>query len=84
MGETSRSIEVRIKEHKYSLTQGLLQHVYEEGHKICFKEAKVLQIEPNTTHRKYTRNPPTCLSGRSSDLSTQLGHLSHLDSRYRS
>jgi hypothetical protein len=56
IGETSRSLEVRIKEH---LTQGLLeksklaQHAYGEGHKICWKEAKVLQIEPNTTYRKY-------------------------------
>jgi hypothetical protein len=52
-------MEVRIKEHKYNLTQGLLekskcaQHAYEEGHKICWKDAKVLQIEPNTTYRKY-------------------------------
>jgi hypothetical protein len=27
--------------------------MYEEGHKICWEEAKVLQIEPNTTYRKY-------------------------------
>jgi hypothetical protein len=27
---------------------------------ICWKVAKVLQIEPNTTYRKY-RNLPTCL-----------------------
>jgi hypothetical protein len=27
--------------------------VNEEGHKICLKEAKVLQIEPNATYRKY-------------------------------
>jgi hypothetical protein len=52
---TSRPLEVRIKEHKYNLTQGLLeksklaQHAYEEGHKICLQEAKVSQIEP-TTH----------------------------------
>jgi hypothetical protein len=31
----------------------LAQHAYEEGHKICWKEAKGLQIEPNTTYRKY-------------------------------
>jgi hypothetical protein len=41
------------------LIQGLLektnlaQHAYEEGHKICWKDAKVLQIEPNATYRKY-------------------------------
>jgi hypothetical protein len=57
--ETSRPLEVCIKEHGYNLTQGFLeksklaQHVYEDGHKICWKEAKVLQVEPNTTNRKY-------------------------------
>jgi hypothetical protein len=41
------------------MTQGLLeksklaQQAYEEGHKICWNEVKVLQIEPNTTNRKY-------------------------------
>jgi hypothetical protein len=50
---------LRIKEHKHNLIQGLLeksklaQHAYEEGHKICWSEAKVLQIEPNATYRKY-------------------------------
>jgi hypothetical protein len=40
IGETSRPSDARIKEHKYNLTQGLLeksklaQHAYEEGHKI--------------------------------------------------
>jgi hypothetical protein len=59
IGETSRPLEVRIKQHKYNLTQGLLQksklaqRSYEEGHRICWNEAKVLQIEPNTTCRKY-------------------------------
>jgi hypothetical protein len=58
IGKTSRPLEVCIKEHKYNLTQGLfeksklVQHVYEEGHKIYWKEAKVLQIEPHTTYRK--------------------------------
>jgi hypothetical protein len=27
------------------------QHAYQEGHKICWKEAMVLQIERNTTYR---------------------------------
>jgi predicted GIY-YIG superfamily endonuclease len=58
IGETSTPLEVHFKEHKYNLTQGLLQkskvaqHVYKEGHKICWNEAKVLQFEPNTTYRK--------------------------------
>jgi predicted GIY-YIG superfamily endonuclease len=59
IGETSRPLEVRIKEHKYNVTQGLLeksklaQHVCEERYKICWNEEKVLQIEPNTTYGKY-------------------------------
>jgi hypothetical protein len=31
----------------------LAQHAYEVGHKVCWKQAKVLQIEPSTTHKKY-------------------------------
>jgi hypothetical protein len=48
-----------LKEHKHNLRQGLLeksrlaQHAYEEGHKICWNEARVLQIEPNIIYRKY-------------------------------
>jgi hypothetical protein len=59
IGETTRPLEVCIKKHKYDLTQGLLEksksahHAYEDGHKLCCKEEKVLQIEPNTTYRKY-------------------------------
>jgi predicted GIY-YIG superfamily endonuclease len=59
IGETSRSLELRITEHKYNVIQGLLeksklaQHAYEEGYKICWNEEKVLQIEPNTTYSKY-------------------------------
>jgi hypothetical protein len=59
VGETSRPLEERIKEHKYNLMQGLLEeskltkHACEEGNEICWKEAKILQIEPNATYRKY-------------------------------
>jgi hypothetical protein len=34
----------------------LAQHAYEEGHRICWKEAKVLQTEPNTTYRKHKKS----------------------------
>jgi predicted GIY-YIG superfamily endonuclease len=59
IGETSRPLDVRIKEHKCNLTQGFLeksklaQHAYDKGHKICWNKARVLQIEPSTTYRKY-------------------------------
>jgi hypothetical protein len=55
----AKPLEISNKEHRYNRTQGLLektqltQHVYEEGHRICWNEAKILQIEPNTIHRKY-------------------------------
>jgi hypothetical protein len=57
--ETGRPLEVRIEEHKHNLTQGLLeksklaQHAYEDGQKLGWNEAKVLQIDSNTTYRKY-------------------------------
>jgi hypothetical protein len=51
--------------------------------KQCWKEAKVLQTEPITTYRKTLGIRPH-VSARPSDQSTQFGHLSHLDSRYRS
>jgi hypothetical protein len=59
IGKTSRPLEECIKEHKYNLTQGLLEksklakYAYEEGHKIYWEVVKVFQIEPNTTHTKY-------------------------------
>jgi hypothetical protein len=52
-------VEVRNKKYKYNLTQGLLgksklaQHAYmKKATKYVWKEAKVLQTEPNTTYRK--------------------------------
>jgi hypothetical protein len=67
IGEISRHLEIRMKEHKYNQAQGLLeisklaQHEYEEGHKIFWKEAKVLQIEPYTSYRKYKTSAPMSL-----------------------
>jgi predicted GIY-YIG superfamily endonuclease len=74
IGETSRPLEVHIKEHKCNLTQGLLeksklvQHAYEEGHKICSNEVKVLQIERSTMYRKYKES--THVSDRPSNQLT--------------
>jgi hypothetical protein len=50
--------QIGIKEHKHNLTQGLFeksrqaQHA-QEGHSLCWKEAKVLQIKPDATYREY-------------------------------
>jgi hypothetical protein len=65
IGETSRPLNVLIKEHKHNLIKKskLTQHAYEKGYKIhvCWKWAKVLQIEPNTSHRKYKESAHTSL-----------------------
>jgi hypothetical protein len=59
IGEKSRLLEVRIKEHEYNLTPGrldkskLAKHAYEESRGICWTEVKVFQIETNTIYRKY-------------------------------
>jgi hypothetical protein len=36
---------------------GLTQHEQEEGHKICSKEEKVLQTEPETTYTSLIHHP---------------------------
>jgi hypothetical protein len=70
IGETSRPLEVLIREHKYHLTQSFLeksklaQHTYKAGRKICCNEAKVLQIEPNNTYRKYKESAHMSLLDR--------------------
>jgi hypothetical protein len=57
IGEASRPLEVRIKEHKYNLTQGLLekskltQHAYEEGHKICWNAENPIPHTENTKNQ---------------------------------
>jgi hypothetical protein len=79
-GETSRLLDVLIKKHRYNLSHCLLeksklaQHAYEEGHKICWNEAKVLQVKPNTTYRKYKESAhmyliDQAISQPSSDIS---------------
>jgi hypothetical protein len=44
-----------------SIYDGARILLYEEGHKICWNEAKVLQLEPNTTYRKYKESAHTSL-----------------------
>jgi hypothetical protein len=50
---------VRLREHRHSLKEGLLeesklaQHAYEEGHEVGWAEARILEVENNSRHRKY-------------------------------
>jgi AraC-like DNA-binding protein len=56
--ETGRPLAVWVLEHRHNLKEGLLeksklaQHAYKEGHMVVWAEARILQIESNSRHRK--------------------------------
>jgi hypothetical protein len=85
--KTSRPLEVRIKEHNHNLKQGLLekskliQHAYEEGHRIKSDEAKVIQKEPSTIYRKYEEC--SCGLPGEYDQSTLSGDVTHLAAHHQ-
>jgi hypothetical protein len=70
-----------MKEHKCNLTQGLLEklksakHAYEEDHMICWKEANVLQFEPNKTYRKCTAAHMVLVDHPVSQLSVDISPM---------
>jgi predicted GIY-YIG superfamily endonuclease len=59
IGETGRLLAVRLREHRHNLRQGLLeksklhQHAYEEGHRVGWNDARILETESNRRYRKY-------------------------------
>jgi hypothetical protein len=59
IGETGRLPDVRLREHRHNLQHGLLgksklaQHVLEEGHKVGWDDARILESESNSRYRKY-------------------------------
>jgi hypothetical protein len=63
-GETGRPLAVRLREHRHNLKQGLLEksklakHTYEEGYKVGWDEARVLDIESHSKYRKYKEAAP--------------------------
>jgi hypothetical protein len=58
-GETGGSLAVRVREHRHSLQQSILeesklaQHAYEEGHRVGLDNARIFEIESNSRYRKY-------------------------------
>jgi predicted GIY-YIG superfamily endonuclease len=58
IGETGRPLAVRLREHRHNLQQGLLEksklveHAYEEGHRIGWDEARILEIQRNSRYKK--------------------------------
>jgi hypothetical protein len=62
IGETGRPLAVQLREHRHNLQQALLeksksaQHAYEEGNRVGWDDARVLEIESNSRYRKYKRS----------------------------
>jgi hypothetical protein len=50
---------MQLHDHRHNLKEGLLeksklaQHAYEEGHRVVWDEARILEIESNSRYRKY-------------------------------
>ncbi|PNF42699.1 hypothetical protein B7P43_G14177 [Cryptotermes secundus] len=59
IGKTGRPLAVRLRKHRHNVKEGLLeksklaQHAYEEGHRVGWDEAKILDIESHIRYRKY-------------------------------
>jgi hypothetical protein len=68
-GETERPLVVRLREHRHNLQQGLLeksklaQNAYEEGHRVDWYEARILEIESNSRYRKYKESAHMAILG---------------------
>jgi predicted GIY-YIG superfamily endonuclease len=82
IGETGRPLAARIREHRHNLKEGLLdksklaQHAYEEGHRVGWDKARVLEIESNSRYRKYKESAHTaCLTNPISQPSLDISPL---------
>ncbi|KAJ8909510.1 hypothetical protein NQ315_012834 [Exocentrus adspersus] len=68
-GETSRPLDVRVKEHKnyvrdYQVDRShLAKHVWDNGHQINWKQASIIQKEPNFGKRKLKESACIKLNG---------------------
>jgi hypothetical protein len=86
IGETGRPIAVRLREHRRNLQEDLLvksklvQHAYEEGQRVGWDDARVLEIESNSRYRKYKELAQYCVLNQP-DQPTRSGHFSSLDPR---
>ncbi|KAJ8912526.1 hypothetical protein NQ315_014470 [Exocentrus adspersus] len=80
IGETSRPLDVRVKEHKnyvrdYQVDRShLAKHVWDNGHQINWKQASIIQKEPNFGKRKLKEsaciklNVNNCFSAETASL----------------
>jgi predicted GIY-YIG superfamily endonuclease len=82
IGETSRLLAVRLREHRQNLQQGLLeksklaQHAYEEDHRVGWDDARILDIENNSRYRKYKESAHmVCLTNAISQPSLDISPI---------
>jgi hypothetical protein len=85
IGETDRPLAVQLREYRHNFKEGLLEkfklahHVYEEGHRVIWNEARKLKA---TVSIGSTRNWPIGVLNKSYQRS-QFGYLSNLDPPYQ-
>jgi predicted GIY-YIG superfamily endonuclease len=59
IAETDRHLTARLHEHRHNSQEGLLekselaQHAYEEGHRVGWDEAMILEIRTNGRYTKW-------------------------------
>jgi hypothetical protein len=82
IGETGRPLALRLREHRHSLQQGLLEklklahHAYEEGHRVGRDDARIWEIESNSRYRKYKESVHMeCLTNPISQPSLDISHI---------
>jgi predicted GIY-YIG superfamily endonuclease len=58
IGKPGRPLAMRLREHKHNLRDGLLEksklahYSYEEGHRVGWDEARILEVESNSRYTK--------------------------------
>ena len=82
VGETKRSLETRLKQHRRAAERGeksaLVEHAWEAGHVIEWESARVIETVKNTAHRKFMealhikRRPTQCMINRDAGGGVQL------------
>jgi hypothetical protein len=82
IGETGRPLAMWLHEHRHNLQQGLLeksklaQHAYEEGHRIGWDDAGILEIESNSRYTKYKESVHmACLANPISQTSLDISPI---------
>jgi hypothetical protein len=79
IGETGRPLAVRLREHRHRLQRCLLEksklaeRAYEEGHRVGWDDARILEIGSNSRYRKHKESVPVaCLTNPISQPSLDI------------